>query len=73
MKPDSSTLRRTIAKAVSWETISNLICLGLAWAWFGNFGGCAAFTLVCFLVKLALFVPHDRVWHQIPYGKKAPQ
>ena len=26
-------------------------------------------TAVCFVVKLILFYYHERVWHQIPFGK----
>jgi len=69
MKPDSSTPRRTITKAVSWETFSNLVCGGLAYGWFGDFTSCAAFTLVCFAVKLLLFYWHERIWHQVCWGK----
>ena len=44
MKPDLSTRRRSVLKALSWETFSNLVCFGLAYAMFGNIGGCAVFT-----------------------------
>jgi uncharacterized membrane protein len=69
MKPDSSLPRRSIVKGLTWECLSNFICFGLAYATFGNIGGCAVFTAVCFLVKLILFYYHERIWHQIPYGK----
>ena len=67
---DTSTRKRSIVKAISWETISNAICLGLAYLMFGNFGGCLLFTGVCFVLKLGLFYYHDRIWHQIPFGKR---
>ena len=69
MKPDSSAPRRTFVKALSWETFSNLVCLALAYMMFGNLGGCLVFTGVCFVVKLLLFYGHERLWHQIPFGK----
>ena len=69
MKPDPSTRRRSVLKALSWETFSNLVCFGLAYVMFGNLGGCAVFTAVCFIVKLILFYYHERLWHQIPFGK----
>jgi len=68
---DTSLPCRTFAKALSWETFSNLVCFGLAVAVFGNIGGCLTFTLICFVVKLFLFYGHERLWHQIPFGKKA--
>jgi adenylylsulfate kinase len=71
MKPDTSTSKRTLVKGLSFEIVSNLVGLELAYLVFGNFGGCAIFTLVCFVVKLILFYYHERVWHQIPWGKRA--
>lgn len=69
MKPDPSTRKRSIAKAVCWETISNLVCFGLAIAMFGNVSGCAVFTLICFGLKLLMYYYHERVWHQVTWGK----
>ena len=51
MKPDTSTSERSIVKGLSFEVVSNLVGLGLAYIVFGNFGGCLAFTGVCFVVK----------------------
>ena len=36
MKPDPSTTEATVAKALTWESFSNLVCFGLAFATFGN-------------------------------------
>ena len=69
MKPDPSAPKRSLAKAVSWEAFSNLVCFGLAYATFGNLGGCAMFTGACFVVKLILFYWHERAWHRITWGK----
>ena len=70
MKPDTSTPKRSIAKAVSFETVSNLAGFSIAYLMFGNLGGCVVFTGICFGVKLILFYEHERIWHQIPFGKK---
>jgi len=70
MKPDSSTPKRTFFKGLSWESLSNSVCFGLAYLVFGNLGGCAIFTGICFVVKLILFFGHERLWHQISWGKK---
>jgi len=70
MKHDTSLPKRTIAKALTWESFSNLVCFGMAYAVFGNIGGCAVFTLVCFMVKLILFFFHERLWHQFDWGKE---
>ncbi len=70
MRRDPSTRRRSIAKGLSFEVLSNLVCGLLAYEWFGNITSCVLFTLVCFIVKLILFYDHERLWHQIPYGKQ---
>jgi uncharacterized membrane protein len=70
MKPDPSTPKRSVAKAISWETFSNLVCFVLAYAMFGNIGGCLIFTGIAFVVKLILFYYHERIWHQVEWGKK---
>ena len=62
-------LKRTIAKAVSWELISNAICLWFAYWMFGNFGSCLMFTGICIALKLCLFLVHDELWHQISFGR----
>ena len=70
MKPDTNTRKRIIAKAVIWETISNLVCFGLAFVMFGNIGGCIIFSLMCFVLKLVMFYYHERVWSRVSWGKK---
>lgn len=70
MKPDSSTPKRTVVKGLSFEVVSNLAGFVIAYAMFGNINSCLVFTAVCFLVKTAIFYYHERIWHQIPFGKK---
>lgn len=69
MKPDASSPGRSFVKALSWETFSNTVCFGIAYMMFGNIGGCAIFTAICFIVKLILFYGHERIWHQLRWGK----
>lgn len=68
---DNSERKRTIVKAISWETFSNLVCFGMAYKMFGNIGNCLIFTGVCIVVKVFLFYYHERIWHQIPFGRRA--
>jgi uncharacterized membrane protein len=56
--------KRCFVKAVCWETVSNLACFGVAYLWFGNLGACLEFTLVCVLLKIALFIPHEHFWQR---------
>ncbi len=70
MKPDTSTHCRSIAKATSWETFSTLVVFVLALGMFGSLGICITFAVVSFFVKLILFYFHERIWHQIEWGKE---
>jgi len=66
-----STPKRSFIKGLSWETFSNLVCFTLAYAMFGNIGGCVMFTIIAFVVKLAMFYGHERLWHRITWGKQS--
>lgn len=65
----ASTRLRTIAKATTWEFLSNIVCCLLAVLIFGGIGSCLIFTLIAIGIKLGLFYVHDRVWHKITWGK----
>jgi len=69
-RQDSSTHRRSILKGLSWETVSTIVIFALAWLMFGHAVECAVFVVTCFAVKSVLFYVHERVWHQVPYGKR---
>jgi len=70
MKPDTSSPKRSIIKAVSWESISTLATVALAYLLFGNVQVCMAFGGISFIMKLILFYCHERCWHQIQFGKQ---
>ena len=58
----SISKRRAFVKGCSWEVSSNLVVFGLAFFAFGNVGACALFGGACFVVKLGLFVAHEKLW-----------
>jgi uncharacterized membrane protein len=60
--PDPITRQRLIAKDISYQAISNLASLGLAWIMFGNIGGCIVFGLICFVAKTCIFYVNERIW-----------
>ncbi len=70
MRPDPSSPRRSLLKGVTWETIAFFLTFILAWMIFGQVIVCGVFALVSFFVKLIFFYLHERLWHQIPYGKR---
>jgi uncharacterized membrane protein len=49
-------------KAISFETISNIAGLLLAYLWFGNMCNCIAFTGACLVLKVVIFYYHEQVW-----------
>lgn len=69
MKRDPSTRKRSFAKALSWETVSNLATFALAYVMFSDVTLCLVFFGISFAMKLAMFYVHERIWHQIAWGK----
>lgn len=69
MKPDSSTPKRSLIKAISWESISTLATMILAYFMFGRIQVCLVFGAISFMMKLIIFYCHERIWHQISFGK----
>ena len=57
--------RRAVYKAISWETISNVVCLGIAYCMFGHLGDCILFTLACIALKLVGYYYHEGIWEKI--------
>ena len=69
---DPSTRRRSLAKAFSWRAVSIVMTSGLVWAVTGNLGTGLAVGGIDFAVKFFVFYYHERVWHQIKWGKQCP-
>ena len=65
MKPDSLP-KRSLAKDLCYQAISNVASFGLAYAMFGNISDCATFGVVCFVAKTVIFYYHERLWNHIP-------
>ncbi len=55
---------KILLKAISWEFLSNIICLFLAYLMFGNFCSCLIFTIICIVVKVLLFYVHELLWQK---------
>ena len=62
---DTATRRRSLWKAVSWEIVSSVVSLGLAYVCFGSIGNCLVFTGVTLLIKLVMFYYHERIWENL--------
>ena len=66
---DRSKRRRTLAKALSWRTLSIVMTSALVWGITGSLQMGAAVGGIDFVVKFAVFYWHERLWHQIQWGK----
>jgi uncharacterized membrane protein len=53
---------RALLKALSWEISSTAIVGVLAWLMFGNLGMCLVFSVVAFIIKVVLYVLHEKLW-----------
>lgn len=67
---DPSTPLRSLTKGLSWRVISTIIIVANAWIFTGSLAIAGKIGLAEFFVKLGLFYIHERVWHQIPFGKR---
>lgn len=69
MRPDPSKPIRSVIKGVSYRMfsmpVSPILAYALTGSWVlaGKLGVCEA------VIKVILFYVHERVWHQIPFGK----
>jgi uncharacterized membrane protein len=66
---DKSHPKRSLAKATSWETISLLLTTAVAYPFTESICSSIQLACACFVVKIVFFYWHDRIWHQIPWGK----
>lgn len=66
---DVSSRRRSLAKALTWRVISVTVTTTLVLALTGNVALSAAVGSIDSVIKLAAFYYHERLWHQIKWGK----
>lgn len=70
MIKDNSTHWRSLLKATSWETVSWLLTTGVIWWWTGSVQESTTLATVLLGVKVVFLYAHERLWHQIPVGKR---
>lgn len=66
---DPGTRRRSLAKALSWRAVSLVMTSGLVWAITGSLQTGMAVGGIDFAAKFSVFYYHERLWHQIKWGK----
>jgi len=62
--------RRSLAKALSWRIIATVITALIAFALTGEMAFAAQIGLADTLLKLFIYVGHERIWNRIPYGRE---
>lgn len=66
---DRSRARRSLAKGVTWETFAFFLTLVITYIYTHSVKTSCELTSILFVVKIFFFFCHERVWHQIRWGK----
>lgn len=67
---DPSTPLRSFVKGLSWRVISIFVLCAITWFFTGDLTVTGKIGALDSFVKIWLFFGHERVWHQIPFGKR---
>lgn len=70
---DPSRAHRSLIKAVTWETFSFFLTLLITYLYTKSIKTSCELTSICFFIKIFFFFCHERLWHQIPWGKQPIQ
>ena len=70
MKRDTNKARRSLMKAISWESFSFILTSIIIYLFTGDKRLTIELTVTCQLIKVFFFYLHERIWHQIPWGKE---
>jgi len=64
------TNRRSIAKGISWRVVATSTTIIIVYVFFGRLDLAIAAGMLETILKVALYWGHERVWHQVRWGKK---
>lgn len=62
--------RRSIAKALSWRLLATIITTTLVYMLTGKGEFAATVGLADTLIKLGIYIAHERAWNRISYGRQ---
>ena len=57
--------RRILLKAISWESFSWLLTLGIAYLYTGSLGESSSLATVCLGLKIVCFYAHELIWERV--------
>jgi uncharacterized membrane protein len=64
------TRKRSIIKAVSWQSLGLGVMTLLGYLFTGSFSQGGSLAIVAALVSLIIYVLHERLWAHIPWGRE---
>jgi len=67
------TARRSIAKALSWRFLASAITALIVYLVTGELEYAAGIGLADTIIKLVVYVGHERLWNNISYGRVEKQ
>ena len=66
----SSKRRRSIVKALCWESFSLILTLIIVYMFTGDVKLTVELAVTCQLIKTVFFYLHERIWHRTSWGKE---
>lgn len=64
-----NTIKRSLAKTITYRLISSAIGFLVVWALSGNVKVSAMFSVAEFIYKPLQYYIHERVWQRIKWGR----
>ena len=64
-----SRARRSLVKGISWESFACILSMLVTYWYLDNLRDSLCLTSILFVIKIILFFAHERIWHQIKWGK----
>jgi len=58
-----------LVKATSWESISLVLTILVAYPFTDSVCSSVELAVVCLFIKILFYYHHERVWHRIAWGK----
>ena len=67
---DPSTPKRSLVKGLTYRILSTIITMFLVYGLTGNLKVSGVIGVFEFTIKLLFYYVHERIWHQISWGKR---
>ena len=65
-----STKKRTLVKAIIYESLMFIFSILYFWIWFKSLEISLLANLIFGVIKIACYFTYDRIWRKIKWGKK---